>query len=103
MSRGVLYSIALVAAVAAAAFLFGDRFLHTLSDSKPGFLGLEFAPLTRAAQGRAPVLNGVEGSPAAKSFSSGEIVTAIDGVKVTSASDAAQILQALKPGQHVTL
>src|SRR5580704_9615314 len=99
MSRGVLYSIALVAAVAAAAFLFGDRFLHTLSDSKPGFLGLEFAPLTRAAQGRAPflteggalVVKVVEGSPAAKSFSSGEIVTAIDGVKVTSASDAAQI------------
>jgi hypothetical protein len=111
MSRGVLYSIAFVAALVAAAVLFGDRISHMSSDSKPGFLGLEFAPLTRAAQGRAPflteggalVVKVVEKSPAAQSFVSGEIVTAINGAKVGSASDAAQILQALKPGQHVTL
>jgi hypothetical protein len=76
-----------------------------------GFLGIEFTPLTRAAQARAPYLTGggaliakvVPGSPADKAhLAQGEIVTQIDGAWISSASDAANRLR-LRAGARVTL
>jgi hypothetical protein len=109
MSRRVVILGGAVACVCAFLLLVGDR--ASAPESRGGFLGLEFAPLTRAAQGRAPylteggalVVKVVPKSPAADSFKAGEIVTAIDGEHVTSASDAAQVLETKLPGQKVTL
>jgi hypothetical protein len=80
--------------------------------NRPGFLGIEFAPLTAAAQARAPylthggamVLKVVERSPAAVAGSKpGDIVIAIDGQPVTSADDAADAIELLKAGAVVAL
>jgi PDZ domain-containing protein len=79
---------------------------------KSGFLGVEFAPLTRAAQARAPFLTRggalvakvVRGSPAtAAGFVPGDVVTSIDGRTVSSADDAADALEAKKPGSRITV
>jgi hypothetical protein len=84
---------------------------HSGRPQRSGFLGLEFAPLTRAAQGRAPYLTDggalivkiVAKSPAAEYFKTDEIVTAIDSDRVSSPADAALRLDKTSPGQKVTL
>jgi hypothetical protein len=109
MSRRVVILGGFVACACAFLLLVGDS--ASAPERRGGFLGLEFAPLTRAAQGRAPYLTDggalvvkvVPKSPAAERFKAGEIVTAIDSEHVTSASDAAQILESKRAGQKVTL
>src|SRR5215471_15302397 len=105
MSRRFVVVAALIAATAAAAVLVGDRAAERTSKPDVGFLGLEFAPLTRAAQARAPYLTDggalivkvVPNSPAAQGrFFAGEIVTSIDSIPVSSAAEAAEILKAKK-------
>lgn len=77
-----------------------------------GFSGLEFAPLTRAASARTPllatggalVINVMEDSPAARAkIKPGEVVSAIDGSPIHSAGQASDIVSAHKAGEHVTL
>jgi hypothetical protein len=108
MSKWVTIAVAAVLCCCALLFFL----LYRVSAPRGGFLGLEFAPLTRAAQGRAPyltqggalVVKVVEKSPAAVAlFKPGEIVTAIDGEHVGSASDAAQILETKRAGQKIAL
>src|SRR5215469_403119 len=112
MSRRFVVAAALIAATAAAAMLVGNRAVERSLKPDVGFLGLEFAPLTRAAQARAPYLTDggalivkvVPRSPAARArFSAGEIVTAIDSIPVSSATEAAEILQARKPRERISL
>ena len=113
MSRRFVVVAFLIAATAAAAVLVGDRAVRERA-SKPdvGFLGLEFAPLTRAAEARAPYLtNGgalivkvVPKSPAERArFVAGEIVTAIDSIPVSSATEAAETLSTRKPREKIAL
>lgn len=112
MSRRFVVVALLIAATAAAAVLVGDRAAERSPKPDVGFLGLEFAPLTRAAQARAPYLT--EGgalivkvlpkSPAARArFVVGEIVTAIDSMPVSSAAEAAEILKTKKPRERISL
>src|SRR5437868_5649359 len=102
MSRRFAFVALLIAAIVGAAVLVGDRAAETSPQRNAGFLGVEFAPLTRAAQGRAPFLT--EGgalvvkvlprSAAEQAhIKTGEIVTAIDGEPVSSAADAAEMLK----------
>jgi|SRR5579871_1351086 len=78
----------------------------------PGFSGLEFAPLTRAAEARAPYLGKggaliasvIPKSPAAVAhLKAGDIVTAIDGRRVDSAPGAVDLLRHKKAGERVTI
>src|SRR5215472_3050154 len=112
MSRRIAVVSALIAATAATAVLVGDHAAERSLKPEVGFLGLEFAPLTRAAQARAPYLTEggalivkvVPNSPAAKTrFVAGEIVTAIDSMPVSSAAEAAEMLKAKKPRERVSL
>src|SRR5215472_5858995 len=100
MSKRLAVVAVLIAATAAVAFLIGDRPEERSRKPDSGFLGLEFAPLTRAAQARAPYLTDggalivkvVPKSPAAEArFVAGEIVTAIDSMPVSSAAEAAAV------------
>ena len=77
-----------------------------------GFLGLEFAPLTRAAFERAPPLarHGALiayvyplGPADVAELKAGEIVTAINGTIVESASHAADLVDAHKAGDKLVL
>lgn len=76
-----------------------------------GFSGLEFAPLTKAASARTPLL--VKGgalvfqvadeSPADKAeIKPGEVVAAIDGQPILSARQASDLVRAHRPGDHVS-
>src|SRR5215467_45856 len=112
MSRRLAIVAALLAATTAAAFLIGDLAGERSPRRGAGFLGLEFAPLTRAAQARAPYLtNGgalivkvVPKSPAAEArFVAGEIVTAIDSKPVSSAGEAAEMLKTKNARDRVSL
>lgn len=77
-----------------------------------GFSGLEFAAMTRAAAARAPLLKAhgalvhsvMEGSPAAMAgVKPGEVAAAIDGVDITSATQASGILRTHVAGDQVSL
>jgi PDZ domain-containing protein len=111
MSRRLAVVAALIAATAAVALLVGNR-AGERSPPDVGFLGLEFAPLTRAAQARAPYLTDggalivkvVPKSPAAEArFAPGEVVTAIDLMPVSSAPEAAEMLKTKKPHARISL
>lgn len=109
-NRRLVASALLIMLVALASAL---AYFHAKPENDtPGFLGIELAPLTRAAQARAPYLPGrgalivkvVPKSPAALAhLASDEIVTAIDAHAVDSASDAVERLKLKKPGERVTL
>jgi hypothetical protein len=111
MSKGranFLYSLALLAA----GFLLVAGVALAPDTGKSGFLGVEFAPLTRSAQARAPfltrggalVVKVVRDSPAAAAgFAPGDVVTAIDGRPIASADDAADALQPKGPGSQITV
>jgi hypothetical protein len=112
MSRRLAIIAVLIAATAAVALLLGNRAGERTPKPVAGFLGLEFAPLTRAAQARAPYLTEggalivkvVPKSPAAEArFVAGEIVTAIDSRRVSSAAEAAEMLKTKKPRERVSL
>src|ERR1700761_4477926 len=108
MSRG------LIAVIAVAAILFagvGWRAVHVVP--KPlGFSGIQFAPLTAAANGRTPLLDKggalvfavLPESPAAKAkVKPGEVVAAIDGVAITSARQASDLVRAKAAGESAVL
>ena len=107
VARVVVGGLLVVAAFALLWFAGASR-----STAQEGFLGIELAPLTRAAEARAPYVRSggaliakvVPNSPAALArLGPDEIVTAIDGVKVDSASAAAAMLAAKRPGQRVSI
>ena len=104
--------IALVCAVGAA--LFVGVVLHAVNrPPRPeGYSGLTFAPLTPSAAMRTPMLSrgGAQvfavtaKSPADQAgIKPDEVVAAIDGTKIASARQAAQIIRAGRSGDHVTL
>jgi hypothetical protein len=112
MSRRLAIVAALLAATTAAAFLIANLAGERSPRRGAGFLGLEFAPLTRAAQARAPYLtNGgalivkvVPKSPAAEArFVAGEVVTAIDSWPVSSAGEAAEMLKTKNARDRISL
>ncbi|MBV9332092.1 MAG: PDZ domain-containing protein [Alphaproteobacteria bacterium] len=110
MRKVPVVAIVLVAAAAAAIFL-SFRELRTAHVPHGGFLGLEFAPLTRAAQARAPylttggamILAVVPHSPADGHFLEGEVVTAIDGERIATARDAVRALDGRRAGSRVAI
>jgi hypothetical protein len=94
--------------------LFAGAVFHAVDRTpKPqGFSGLQFAPLSPAASARTPLLKrgGAEisavmkDSPADKAgVQAGEVVAAIDGVAITSARQASDIVRAGKSGQRIGL
>ncbi len=107
MSRG----LAFCAALALAAIFLVAGLARAPEPAKPGFLGLQFAPLSRAQVARAPLLSGgasivyvYPGSPADKAkLRTGEIVTAIDGRAVETATHAADMVDARRPGARISL
>jgi len=111
MSRRPAVILASIVASAAIALFVGDRVAER-AQHESGFLGVEFGPLTRAAQARAPflteggalVVKVVAKSPAALArIKPGVIVTAIDGAPIFSAADAAEMLKDKESGARVTL
>jgi hypothetical protein len=77
-----------------------------------GFSGLEFATMTRAAAARAPLLttrgaliyNVVADSPAARvGIKPGEVVAAIDGVAISSARQASDLMADKRAGDSASL
>lgn len=104
-------SIALAALAGVA--LFAAAVMHAIyRPPRPqGYSGLTFAPLTPAAAHRTPLLGRgaqvfavTDDSPADKAgIKPDEVVAAIDGAKISSASQAAQIIRARRSGDHVTL
>lgn len=108
MSRG------LIAVIAVAGLLFaGVVWRATHHTPKPlGFCGLQFAPLTAAASARTPLLDkggalvfAVQpDSPAAKArIRPGAVVAAIDGVTITSARQASDMMRAKHAGESAVL
>ena len=103
----------LLAVVIGLALFAGAVFYAVDEAPKPqGFSGLQFSPLSPAASGRTPLLKrgGAEiaavmpDSPAGTAgIQSGEVVAAIDGVKITSARQAAELVRAGKSGQRMRL
>src|SRR5579862_8409338 len=76
-----------------------------------GYAGIEFARVTEAAAARTPLLSTrgalvtavAEKSPAAQAgIKVGAVVAAIDGVTITSARQASNILRAHEKGDRVT-
>jgi len=106
--KGIAVSIAVGLVLFAGTVLYAVR-----RAPKPlGYSGLTVAPLTQAAAARTPLLGrgGAQvfavapDSPADKSgIKPDEVVAAIDGVKITSARQAAAILRAHHPGEAVML
>src|SRR5215472_7371445 len=77
-----------------------------------GFLGLEFAPLTRAAFARAPQLSPHGaligwvyplGPADIAGLKAGEVITRIDGAVIESAEQAADMVDGKRPGARVEL
>jgi hypothetical protein len=77
-----------------------------------GFLGLEFAPVTRAAAARAPLLTTrgaliarvtADSSAAKAGIKPGEILARIDGDPVVSVQEAARTIRAGRAGEVITL
>lgn len=107
--KGILLAVVIgLALFAAAVFHAVDR-----APKPQGFSGLQFSPLGPAASGRTPLLKRGGGaevaavmpdSPAGKAgVQPGEVVAAIDGVKITSARQAAELVRAGKSGERMTL
>lgn len=94
--------------------LFAGAVFHAVDKTpKPqGFSGLQFAPLSPAASARTPLLKRggaeiaavMQDSPADKAgLAAGEVVAAIDGVAITTARQASNLVRAGKSGQRITL
>jgi hypothetical protein len=105
-------SILHVATLFAALFWLASGVADPPAPPPRSFLGIEFGPLTAAAQARAPyltnggalVLKVVRGSPAeAAGFIPGAVVTAIDGQAISSAEDAVDALESAKAGHTVSI
>lgn len=99
-------SVLLVAALGAAVV----AWLTARPPAPLGYSGLEFAGVTRAAALRAPLLSNrgamieqvAENSPAARAgIKPGAVVAAIDGVRITSARQAAMIVRRHVRGDRV--
>lgn len=108
MRRGLVAILVLLLGLGAALLLLKD----TTAPSPSGFLGLELAPVTRAAASRAPLLEArgalivrvtPDGPAARADIRPGEILAAIDGQPVNGPRAAAEIFAAGKPGQSITL
>lgn len=106
--KGIAVCFAVALALFAGAVLYA---VHR--PSKPrGYSGLEFAALTRAASARTPLLNHggalifqvAEDSPADKAkIKPGEVLAAIDGVKILSADQASDIVRRHAAGDRMAL
>ena len=106
--QGIAFSIA-----AALALFAGVVALAVHHPVKPrGFSGLEFGPMTPAASARTPLLGSggalvadvMADSPAEKAkIEQGQVVAAIDGVPVTSARQASDLIRAHRAGDRITL
>jgi S1-C subfamily serine protease len=106
--KGVLLAVVIgLALFAGAVFYALDR-----APKPRGFSGLQFAPLTPAAAARTPLLKRggarvsavMEESPAAKAkIQAGTVVAAIDGVAITSARQASEIVRAHAGGERISL
>jgi hypothetical protein len=105
---GIWVSVCVALALFAGAVLYAVHHQH-----KPrGFSGLEFAPLTPAAQARTPllvrggalVLEVTPDSPASRvDIKPGEVLSAIDGAAVQSARQASDIIRSHGEKDRVTL
>lgn len=111
MLRGWL---GIILAVAVALALFAGAVIYSVHHAaKPqGFLGLEFAPMTAAANARTPLLprggalieDVVAKSPADRAgIKPGEVLAAIDGRPVASARAASDIVRVGRAGARITL
>jgi len=111
MLRGWL---GIILAVGVALALFAGAVLYALHHAaRPqGFLGLEFAPMTAAANARTPLLvkggalidDVVAKSPADRAgIVPGEVLAAIDGKPVLSARAASDIVRVGRAGERITL
>src|SRR2546423_12479950 len=106
--KGIAVSVAIALALFAGAVRYA---VHR--PSKPaGFSGLQFAPLTPAAAARTPLLGRggalvqqvMDDSPAEKAkIEPGMVVAAIDGVPVTSARQASDLIRARAAGDQAAL
>lgn len=103
-----------VAAVVAGVILFTGAVLYAIHrvPAPRGYSGIEFAPMSAAAEARTPLLpsgGAVIGQVAAKSpaaqagIAAGDVVSGIDGHTVTSAVQAARLLRRVAVGQTVAL
>ncbi len=88
----------------------GVAWLTARPPAPRGYSGLEFAQVTGAAASRAPLLatrgaliaRVTDGSPAARAgIEAGAVVAAIDGVVITSARQASDIVRHHGPGDRV--
>lgn len=104
----------IILAVAVALALFAGAVIYSVHHAaKPqGFLGLEFAPMTAAANARTPLLlkggalieDVMDKSPADRAgIKPGEVLAAIDGRPVLSARAASDIVRVARAGEHITL
>lgn len=71
----------------------------------PAFLGVRLSPDGSSSQGAGARIAGVvNGSAAAKAgLRAGDVITAVDGTAITSASGLSSVLEARKPGDQVRL
>ena len=106
--RGLAITIAIAAALFTGVVW---RAVH-LAPRPRGFSGLQFAPLSAAAAARTPLLNRggamvfavMPDSPAEKArIKPGEVVAAIDGVAITSARQASDLVRAKRAGEAASL
>ncbi len=105
---GIFISISIALALFAGAVLYAN---HS-APAPQGFSGLEFDALTPAASARTPMLkrggalvtNAMAGSPAAKAgIVPGEVVAAINGVAITSARQASDLVREVRAGARATV
>ena len=106
--RGLAITIAIAAALFTGVVW---RAVH-LAPRPRGFSGLQFAPLSASAAARTPLLNRggamvfavMPDSPAEKAkIKPGEVVAAIDGVAITSARQASDLVRAKRAGEAASL
>src|SRR5690242_15353540 len=106
--KGIAVSVAIALALFAGAVLYA---VHRAPKPR-GFSGLQFAALTPAAAARTPLLGRggaqvaavLDNSPAEKAkIEPGMVVAAIDGVRITSARQASDLIRARAAGDQVVL
>ena len=105
-------SLRYIAVLLVAALLLAAGLSQAPRPAPHGFLGLEFAPLSRAAFARAPQLSPHGaligwvyplGPADIAGLKAGEVVTRIDGAVIESAEQAADMVDGKRPGARVEL